>query len=163
MSVQQTLTGDQTDDDREKPDTFRWCNHCDEWVLRSRWGPHDDHDWRAQRRAERRDDDSNHIDTDDSIDDEPEEVGQWYTITLSYSVDYRFKVPGTTEYLAKETAKDLRLDAKPTDSMHVHTEVREGSTIYEDDPDLPDDYDPYGSERLLDAIEREQESGGDRS
>lgn len=150
-ATQQTLTGEPTDESRERPDTFRWCHHCDTYVLRSRWGPHDDHDWRARRRAERATDDS---DTADDTDDEPEEVGQWYTITLSYSVDYQFKVPGVTEHLAKETAKDLRLDAKPADEMHVHTEVRDGATIYEDDPDLPDDFDPFGSERLIDAIER---------
>lgn len=158
-ATQQTLTMEDADAEREKPDTFRWCHDCEEFVLRSRWESHDEHDWRAQRQTENDGGDGDGNGGDDDEDDVVEKVGSWYDITLSYSVDYRFKIPAYSEHAAEEIAKELKLDARPADAMHVHTEKREVKEIYADDEALPDDYDPYGGERLLDAIERENEDG----
>lgn len=158
-ATQQTLTMEDADADREKPDTFRWCHHCDEFVLRSRWQAHDEHDWRAQREPGNDGNGGGGGNGDGDDDDVVEKVGAWYDITLSYSVDYRFKIPACTEHTAEEVAKDLKLDAKPADAMHVHTEKREVKEIYADDDALPDDFDPFGGERLLDAIERAEEDG----
>lgn len=155
--VQTTLGGDTTDEGREKPDTFRWCHDCEEWVLRSRFGPHRDHDYWAQKKAA----DTGDSGSGEEEDGEPEKVGAWYDITLSYSVDYRFRVPAHTKHQAEEIAKEWKFDAKPADSYHVHTDRREIKEIWEDDEDLPDDFDPYGSELLWEAFERAKEDEED--
>lgn len=40
MATQRTLEGETTDASRERPDTFRNCLHCRQWVLRSQWSGH---------------------------------------------------------------------------------------------------------------------------
>lgn len=161
--MQQTLSGGEQlpgtiEELRERPGTFRWCHECEDWVLRSRWNPHDEHDWRAQKADADRDDGG---DGDDEEEEEAERAGAWYDIRLSYSVDYAFRVPAWNEHQAEDLAKEWVYDAKPADHMHVHTDRREIEEIWEDDPALPDDYDLYGSERLYDAIQRAKEEDGD--
>jgi len=141
--VQQTLGGDVADADalqNRRPQTMLWCETCEEFVLRryQRSHPHEL---------------SELTDSDDGDEDEsdPEKVGAFYTVTLSYSVDYRFTVPAWSEHEAKERAEELSLDAHPADSYLVHTETNEGETIMSDDPELPEDYDPYGGTMLWDA------------
>jgi hypothetical protein len=68
---------------------------------------------------------------DPTADDAPERVGAYYTVEIHQSVEYRFRIPAATDHLAKEEAKDRLLSATPADAFTVHTEVREGDTIYE--------------------------------
>lgn len=159
--VQTTLSGGEAEDGRQRPETFQWCHECEEWILRSRFGPHWDHDFEAQRTDAETDDDG---DDEENEPLEPERVGSWYDITLSYNVEYRFRVPAWNEHQAEDLAKDWKFDARPADSYHVHTDRREVKEIMSDDPKLPDDWDPYGDERLWEAIERgreENEDGGE--
>lgn len=158
MSTRQvSLSGAPTDPRSGKPDTLRYCHGCEEYVLRSRFGPHDAHDEAARRAAEG--DGGGDGGDDDGEGDPvvPERVGAWYDIKLSYSVAYRFRVPAATKHQAEEIAKEWELDARPADSYHVHTDRREIREILTDDPALPDDFDPYGSELLWEAMDRASE------
>lgn len=67
----------------------------------------------------------------DPTDDSPEQVGAYYTVEIHQSVEYRFRIPAATEYIAKEAAKDRLLSATPADAFTVHTDVREDDPIYE--------------------------------
>jgi len=153
MSVQQSLTGEKVQDEEiELPDTWLQCPECGELMLRS-WRFDHEHEVTPARDLGRPE--SEQQDEDDE-DDEPEELGSWYDITLEYNVTYRFRVPAYSEHEAKDIAKDWQLDARPADSYHVHTETREKRTITS--KDVPDDYDPYGSELLHEAIDRQKEA-----
>lgn len=149
--LQQTLDGgEQHLRDIEKhplPDTFLVCPACGVAVLRSRQFDHE-HDIRALL-DERAAVDDGDDDEDDGLDSD-EVVGHWYDITLSYSVDYRFRIPAYSDHDAEDRAEDLQLDARPADSRRVHTEKREGKDIT--GSDVPDDWDPYGSERLWEVL-----------
>ena len=138
MSVQQTLTGEETDAVRERPDTFVWCEACEDVVLRSREWDHRHDCVELDELADGEEDEEN----------EPERIGSLYDITISYNVDYRFRIPAWSEHQAEEIAKDWKLDARPCDEYHVHTERREVKEVMSDDPKVPDDFDPYGSTRL---------------
>jgi len=152
--VQTTLSGGETDEERTRPNTFQWCEHCEDFVLRSRWPDHEEHHLRAAGKFY-------HSSSGDAADDDGEEedetvekVGAWYDVTISKSADYRFSVPAYSEHRAKEIAKEWSWDAMPADAMVVHTETREMEEIWEDDETLPDDFDPYSSERVYDAMQR---------
>lgn len=159
-TVQYTLKGDEADTGRHKPNTFRYCVECDEHILRSRWDGHEDHDRQARERYYQI---HGHEYGDDPDDDrEVTKVGEWYEVELSYSVDYRFQVPAYSESDAKEVAEELVWNATPADEYLVHSTTRapwgmEDSDIMSDDPQLPDDFDPYGGERLYDAVQRAEE------
>lgn len=149
-----------SDPTREKPGTFRWCEHCADWILRSRWEPHEMHHWRAERRQDGEDVDEG--DEDDS-EDEPERVGAFYTVELSFSVDYRFKIPAWNEHQAKDVAELLALDEPAADRMLVHSTTSEGKQLFEDSDTVPDGFDPYDGERLYDAIQAASEDDGGES
>lgn len=146
MSAQQTLTGEEAEE-RTRPETMLWCETCEEFILRGdRFAhPHDLVD-----DFDEEDDDSG---TDDSVGEKPERVGGVYEITLSYTVDYRFRVPAWSEHEAKERAEDLKLDARPVDSYQVHSRDREIREIMSDDPEVPDDWDPYGGTPLWEVFD----------
>lgn len=148
--LQQTLSGGNQllcdiEDLREIPSTFITCRECGERVLRSRLEEHrHDIEWYpagCDPEADEEDDD----------DDEPERVGSWYTVTLSYTVDYRFKIPAWNQHEAKDIAEDWQLDASPADKYLAHTKTREGNEITT--ADVPDDFDPYGSTLLWEVFE----------
>lgn len=155
---QQTLTGDKADTDiagvvRSRPETFIWCEECDEYILRSKRfdHPHDfDTGPSAFRIVSAGDDDE--VEVEEEPEPEPERVGSWHDVTLSYSVDYRFRIPAYSEHEAKDRAADLKLDAYPADSYQVHDRIREVKEIMSDDDELPDDWDPYGGEPLWDVF-----------
>lgn len=155
-TAQRTLTGEEADE-RTRPDTFVFCDECDDYLPRSEKPTHE-HDLYPGSKAVRSGDLRDHEPDDEGEeDDEPEKLGAWYDITLSYSVDYRFRVPACTKQAAKCLAKDLKFDAKPADSHHVHTRRSKVDGIFEDDAGLPDDFDKFGGESLYDAIERAEE------
>ncbi|MCU4926939.1 hypothetical protein OB905_13270 [Halobacteria archaeon AArc-dxtr1] len=151
--VQITLEGDETDNERERPETFLWCPETDQWVLRSLrfdW-PYELYE-SPEAHIEELNDTSEPDDSgvgDDS--DEPERVGAWYDVTISVSVDYRFRIPAWSDHEAKDLAKEWRLDARPADSHVVHTQTREVDEITTED--VPEDFDPYGSELLYEVFE----------
>lgn len=145
MSVEQvTLAGETTDAEREKPSTWVYCGQCDEWMLRSQrhaheHETHDDPEAFAESLVE--EGPGSLPDEDDHEDvTVPEKVGAWYEITLSYSVDYRFRIPATSEKVAEERAEDLKIDARPSSSHQVHTRRQELEAIEPDD--MPDDWEP---------------------
>ena len=143
MSVQATLTGGETDSEREKPSTFLWCEETNQHVLRSKryeW-PHE-----LVELDELEDEDE-----DEEEESEPERVGSWYDVTISVSTDYRFRIPAWDEYTAKDLAKEWRFDASPADSFVIHTDMREIKEITTEE--VPDDYDPYGDTRLWEVFE----------
>jgi len=158
--VQKTLEGETTDEPRVRPDTFKWCQDCTDYVLRSDWLAHREHHEEAVEEFQ-----EEQAENDGGTDEEEtvEKAGHWYDITLSFSVDYRFRVPAWSDHQAEEVAEEWAWDASPTDQMLVHTETDERDVIWEDDEALPEDYDPFGSERVYEAIERAKEDGGESS
>lgn len=152
MSTQQTLAGGEADeaDVGMLPETFLYCPECDDFVLRSQRFDH------AHNLVESKDalDTNGDGDGDGGDgDDEPERVGAWYDVTIDVNVTYRFRIPAWSEHEAKDIAKDWRLDAVPADSHVVHTEYRELDKILSNDGALPDDFDVYSGDRLVDALE----------
>lgn len=146
--AQVTLVGEPTDEGRTRPDTFRYCAGCDDQVLRSRWDDHRDHHREAAPQKAKEGARGGDPPEEDE-DDEPERVGSMYEIELSYSVDFRFQIPAWSEHEAKERAEDLvDYPNNCADMFQVHSRDREISEILDDDPMLPEDYDPYGSEWL---------------
>jgi hypothetical protein len=137
---QQTLTGEVADeDDRRRPQTMLWCEDCEEFILRSRQHDHP-HDLEEI------------ADLEDDEEDEPERVGSIYEITLSYTVDYRFRIPAWSEHEAKERAELLALDATPADKYLVHSKDRELTTIMSDHEKVPDKFDIYDGEPLWEVF-----------
>jgi len=154
-TVQTTFDGDRVEEPRDRPDTFVACAETGQFILRSAR-----HDW-PHRTVSLEEWFGSGGDGDTSPYDEydaDEEVGKWYDITLSYSVDYRFRVPAFTDHRAEEIAKEWKLDARPADSHHVHTDKREVKSI--ERQDLPGDWDPYGPTPIHEALENADEEGG---
>lgn len=149
--MQSTLTGGKQllvdiEELRELPDTFVECPECGERVLRSRKFDHEHEIWNAEKNIR-----TSEPDPEEDEEDEPERVGSWYDITLEYNVTYRFRVPAWTDHQAEDLAKDWRLDAKPADKYHLHTDRREIEEITTED--VPDDWDPCGDTRLWEVFE----------
>lgn len=144
MTDQQTLTGDVADSGREHRGTMLWCEDCNTWLLRSD---------RYEHPHELVEDSSDNEDEEE----EPERIGSWYDIEVSYSATYSFRIPAWSDHEAEELAKEWHWGEKPADEHHVHTDKWEVEVIMSDDSSLPDDYDQYGKERLVDAIERGKE------
>lgn len=142
-----TLTGEETDTELQPPDTFVVCAETGQFILRSR-----QHDWPHETISVDEWFDPGEGNDGDQYDeyDAEEPVGSWWDITLSYSVEYRFRVPAFTKHQAEEVAKDWKFDATPADSYHVHTDRREGNEI--ERQELPDDWDPYGGERIHEVL-----------
>lgn len=132
--TQQTLTGEPTDEPRQRPSTIVTCPECDAVLLRSERHdhPHDVFPWVGFTQIPDGIPDDDPEDPEDPA-DEPMQVGNWYDITLSYNVDYRFTVPGHDRHDAESIAKALTWDCSPSDRFHVHTDSRELNEIYEDD------------------------------
>lgn len=157
MSVdkQKTLTQGECEHERERPDTFLYAPETDEYILRSR---RFDVDLELipvdEQRTEVEDDDSPYdaYDADDK-------VGGVYSVEIHRSVEYRFKLPAVSEHRAKEIAEEMALDATPAVASTVHTRTDERDEIQRDE--LPDDYDPFGGERLIDVFEENNEEDED--
>lgn len=152
--VQQTLDGGQQvlDDLPDRSTTLVACPYCGQLMF---IGDRHDHPHDVLAEPDGGDD----ADSDDESDDDdwPDELGAWYDVTLEYSVSYRFRVPAWSDHQAKEVARDWQLDAKPADSMELHSKTRHIKDVTPED--VPDDYDPYGSELLHEAIDRAEEGG----
>lgn len=155
MRVQKTLTGETTDRPRVVPDTLIFCAHCGDRVLRSEWDEHEDHHLEQVRKVQ---EEASTGGFEDDEEEPAEEVGAVYNVTLSYSVDYRFRIPAATKNEAKGLAKERVLYPENCSSADlVHTRIDDRGTVMSDDERLPEDYDPYGGERLWEAFERAEE------
>jgi hypothetical protein len=153
-ATQQTLTGetiDEFDRDDHRPDTFMVDVETGQIVRRRRRFDHDGElqpfsEWLAEQEADSDSEKSpyEHYDAD-------EEVGEYFDVTISKSVDYRFRVPAHSEHQAKEVAEDWALDAVPADAHVVHTNTRSVGSI--ERQQLPDDWDPYGGERIHEVLD----------
>jgi hypothetical protein len=149
---QLTLEGEETDEERVRPSTLLWDDEEEEWVLRSQraklW-PQELYE--SPEAAEEDEDDSSGwvpVGGDDD-DDDPMEVGGIYDIELSYSADFRFSIPATSECMAKERAQDLvDYPYNCADMFQVYSRCDERVKLYEDDEHVPDDWDPYGGTPL---------------
>jgi len=150
-TVQRTFDGGTHEPDfsRVRPDTWVVCPECGD-VCRRRDRLEHPHEmvpvseWRAEQA-----DDSDESPYDEY--DADEAVGEYYDVTISQSVDYRFRVPAYSEHEAKEVAKDWMLDAQPADARTVHTDTRSVGSI--ERQDLPDEWDPYGGERIHEVLD----------
>jgi len=135
--VQKTLTGGETNEERSRPDTFQYCIECNEYILRSREHPHQLHESEeSAQKAQRVEQSENDAPgTEEEEDDEPRQVGNWYTVRMDYNMTYSFRVAASTERQAKEKADEKRLEpgTSPVDGHHLHTEVDRHEEIYEDD------------------------------
>ena len=151
--IQTTLTGEKTAEPRTRPDTMLYCSECEDWILRSRAFDHPHELNNPDASGNVLEQFANGDDGDGEDEDTVERVGGMYDITLSYSVDYRFRVPAWSEHEAKERAQELMLDAVPADRQLVHTRDREVSEIMSDDDRLPDDYDPYDGTPLWEVLD----------
>jgi hypothetical protein len=78
---------------------------------------------------------------DDPTDDEPEQLGSYYTVEVSKTVEYRYTIPAYSKHRAKQKAEERTWDDRPHDAHSVHTRVDEGSPIYEGD-DAADELGP---------------------
>lgn len=149
MSVQQFNLEMNRADDELVP---RWCPYCGERFA----APHDAGypDVFALFRAHRRthfpwgpdvdDDDDPTLATNhySGPNGEPAYLGALYDVTLSYTVEYRFRVAGQSKSAAKDRARDWALDATPADKFLVHTDMDEVAAYDESDTDIPDVLDP---------------------
>lgn len=147
--TQTTLEGDETDQGRVIPDTLRYCVYCEDRVLRSRWGDHEDH--HAEREAEMKTEVSDDLSVDVDTPDEPEQVGSWFDVRIHKTVEYAFRVPAWDKHRAVELAKEWSWDATPADAYTVHTETDERKEITTED--VPEDFDVYGSTELWEVFE----------
>jgi len=153
--TQRTLDGGEllVDDMPERSTTLVTCPTCETIMFIGERHDHP-HDVFAEP------DDGDNEDEDEDEDDWPDNLGAWYDVTLEYSVTYRFRVPAWSDHQAKEVARDWQLDARPADQHSLHSETRHVKDVTPED--VPNDYDPYGSERLYEAIERAgDEDGGE--
>ena len=150
--IQSTLSGGQADD-RVRPSTMMWCDETEQWVLRSKRADWPYELYKSPSDVPKPQDETIHTSVTVDDDDEPEEVGGMYSITLSYSVNYRFTIPAVSEDMAQERATDLVWDSSPSDMDRVHTRKQKSKTLYEDDDIVPDDWDPYGQTPLWMAID----------
>lgn len=111
----------------ERPGTFLRCTETGTHVLRSR-----QQDWPHETvELDEYGDDED----DGDGDDQSEEVGAYFEIELSYSVDYRFRVPAISEHEAKERARDLVRFGNCADAIHVHSDRWEVRPITRDELD----------------------------
>lgn len=150
-AVQSHLDGSETPVDefeRVKPSTWLYNEDLDEWRLRLHI--EDSSGWITPEEYAKENEQTwgNGDFTADDI------AGHYWDVTISVSCDYRFRIPAYEKWTAKEIAEELRFDASPADSHVVHTEYREGKPIKYGE--LPEDFDPYGGERLFDVIERQR-------
>lgn len=123
------------DTSRRRPDTMKYCTHCDEHVPRSRWRYHEHHHDPSEL-----DDDDPVVDDED--DDDPVQVGAEYTVRIQKNVTWSFTFPAGYEGEAEEKAKEMIEYGNATDAHTLHVEVDEGEPIYEDDPEA-DEHDLY--------------------
>lgn len=160
-TAQLTLTGEETEAEREKPRTFMWCGETEQWVLRSErasW-PHDLYESK-EAFIESLNDTSDPDDLGLEDDDEAEKVGGVYEIELSYNVDFRFHIPAYSEHEAKEHAELLvEYPSNCADMFQVHSQENELKELFEDSPEIPDDWDPYGSTPLWDVYGEDSATG----
>lgn len=118
--------------ERRRPSTFVFCEECDSHILRSEKPSHEHDLYFGDIRTSEPELDSEEESA--ANDDAPEQVGLWYTVRLSYSIDYQFKVPAWDEHDAEHRAKEMvEYPSNCADAMHVHTDRHQISEIFEDD------------------------------
>ena len=149
---QRTLSGDELDDERQRPSTLLFCPQCDEWILRSRRYDHD-HELYDDTTEAFDYDVPDTVEPDTEIDIETNErVGAEYEIELSYNVEFRFNILAATDSRAKEIAEEMvDYPSNCADAFQVHSRTTTRREIYADDDGIPDDWDPYGSTPLNDV------------
>lgn len=128
--MQQTLTGETIETtERDRPSTFVYCPECDEWLLRGdrHTHPHETVD------APGDSDDGDDTDADGSGGaDEPEVVGRYYDVELSFTTSYYLRVPAYSTRDAKKVAEALTWHETPHDYELVWADTRELSDITAD-------------------------------
>lgn len=127
-------------EDRTRPSTMKYCHHCEEHVLRSRWDGHEEHDMEALdiRRYVRHNADLSSDDEDEE--DEVVQVGGKYSVTLDYNATHSFTVYAGDGHQAKQKAKDRVEWGTATSGHLLHDDVREVQAIFSDDPEA-EEYD----------------------
>lgn len=158
-AVQLHLDGEETpveDFERERPGTHLWDPEREEWRIRSRV-PYEERE-RCMTVREYAEEMAPDEPTWGNGDFGPDDTaGKYFDVTISKTVEYRFRIPAYEKYRAKERAEELAWDTSPHDSHSVHTDIRERGEI--EYRELPEDYDPYGGEPLWEALDRVGEDG----
>jgi len=154
---QATLSGDEIEDD-DLPTRY-WCGRCDkphmvadpdthghrEHLYESREVAESDAEPLAERRDSGEDDDE----------DAAKKAGELFSIELSYSVTFSFRIPASDKHQAKRRAKDLRPRLNgATSAEHVHTRTDSIKEIFEDDDKLPEEW-QIGDEPLYEVYGEE--------
>lgn len=125
--IQQTFSGETTDEEFERPDTQIHCRDCDEWILRSQRFDHDGHLLV----------DPSEIDTDP--DDEPRIVGGIYDVYIDYNDTYHQQVAAASKDQAQRLAKEsIKPSDSPVDSIQLHEDIRKKEDLDENDPRMDD-------------------------
>lgn len=134
-SIVQLTLDDENAEKSYSPESgaFRYCAYCDEFVLRSRWLDHFDHDWEARDDGFKSNLTIPELEDEDEEEEEVLEVGGVYDIRMDYTVTYSARVVAVNEHHAEEKAKDAVDYGNAVDAMHMHTDRSEVETIYEDD------------------------------
>ncbi|MFB6202100.1 MAG: hypothetical protein ABEI98_08830 [Halorhabdus sp.] len=139
--AQQTLTGEKSDLPRETPDTFIYCEKCDEAILRSNRFDHE-HDLSEENSG---------IDpkTHHSLEKVPEDAildTQTYEVTFHYEVVETVVVESTSKGEAKYEAEQVQtfrgeyMDTIHTEYREIGEEGQATVEYLEDHGLLPDDH-----------------------
>lgn len=131
--TQVTLSGEETDEEYEAPSTMLYCFDCNEYVLRSRRSDHP-HDIEGSKPHSSALADSDPEGPTPEKGSEPEKVGAKYRVRIHTSVEYVMDVYAWDEWEAKRRAGEKRSSAHKMDEFETHTETRELTEVYADDP-----------------------------
>lgn len=133
--MQQTLDGETTDEEFERPDTQIYCRDCDAWILRSQRFDHDDHLLVDRDDIDDLDDSGLELTTSNQSDDEPRIVGGIYDVYLDYKDTYYQQVAAASKDQAQRLAKEsIKPSDSPVDSMQLHEDIRKKEDLDENDP-----------------------------
>jgi len=140
MSVQQTLTGETTEEERVRPDTFWYDPDVDEYVLLTQVDVLNRFDelFESKEAYESYTEPSKSVvvdEEDEEEDDEPEVVGGEYTVRISYSVEFAFDVTAANETVAEEKARDMIEFGNAAGAHETWDEIDERSKITRDELD----------------------------
>jgi len=152
MSVQQTLTGDSFEGQRERPETILQCPECDALVLRSRRHdhPHDLTDADSETDAQRKQ-------LEEKIPDAAKTETQTFEVTFHYECVETVHVEAASKAEAREAAEQERtFDGEFVDTIHTERRALGDTSVasieyLEAYGILPEDHDvtPADLERLV--------------
>jgi hypothetical protein len=127
---QQTLNGEEANDERVRPGTMVYCGECEEFVLRSNRFKHE-HDLsdvpNATELRKQREREQKIGGIEDQVPDHALFDTKTYEVTFHYEMRETVIVEASTKGEAKEFARDLQTyDGEITHTLHTDKRVRDG-------------------------------------